>query len=276
MTPDPEKVRIWEARAPAYDGLCRRWQIFSQLSNRLIDLLPADLEGPVLDIGAGTGLTSEILLRRRPRCEAILIEPSEAMVELARERLAGRAARFFAMGLGGAPVSELRVVAALASASMQFVDLEPGFRTLAHVVEPGGCLAFNLWYHHWEDTAALKCMAGWEAIAQAACEDARLPTPAQVTSAPPVARTRMELTHASRTHGFQPISEHRDEYPTPVGFGIDFMAMDPSWPVKGIAPEARQAVLAKMHELAEGKLETLVSTRFLFQRDCAPPPAARN
>ena len=54
MTPDPEKIRFFEARAPAYDRLCRRWEIFPQLSNRLIDLLPADLQGPVLDIGAGS------------------------------------------------------------------------------------------------------------------------------------------------------------------------------------------------------------------------------
>ena len=57
MTPDPKKVSVWEARAPAYDHLCRRWEIFPLLSNRLIDLLPADLEGSVLDIGAGSGLT---------------------------------------------------------------------------------------------------------------------------------------------------------------------------------------------------------------------------
>ena len=47
VKPDPEKLRFWEARAAAYDRLCRRWEIFSELSNRLIDLLPADLHGAV-------------------------------------------------------------------------------------------------------------------------------------------------------------------------------------------------------------------------------------
>jgi hypothetical protein len=42
--------------------------------------------------------------------------------------------------------------------------------------------------------------------------------------------------------------------------------MDPAWPVEGLALEDRQAVLAKMDALAQGKLELLVSTRFLFQR----------
>ena len=79
MKPDPEKVRVWETRAPAYDRLICRYEIFSLLSHRLIDLLPADLHGTVLDIGAGSGLTSEILLERHPRCDAILIDPSRAM-----------------------------------------------------------------------------------------------------------------------------------------------------------------------------------------------------
>ena len=138
MTPDPEKIRFWEARAPAYDRLCRRWDIFSQLSNRLIDLLPANLQGPVLDIGAGSGLTSELLLARHPRCQAILIEPSEAMLNIARLNLIGRPAQFFTMGLDGVPVHDLQAVAALASASMQFLNVEHSFATLARVIAPGG------------------------------------------------------------------------------------------------------------------------------------------
>ena len=265
MTPDPEKVRIWEARAPAYDRLCHHWDIFSLLSNRLIDLLPKDLQGPVLDIGAGSGLTSELLLARHPHCEAILIEPSEAMLNIARVNLAGRPARFFAMGLDEA-ACDLHAVAAIASASMQFIDLEPAFATLARVIAPGGHVAFNLWWHHWEETATGERMSGWLPIASAACLDAQLPPPEMPASAPPKAKTRTDLMSASHRHGFQPLAEHCDEYLTPVGFGVDYQAMDPEWPLKGCVPEDRRALLNKMHELAQGKFEALVSTRFLFQR----------
>ena len=82
----------------------------------------------------------------------------------------------------------------------------------------------------------------------------------------PIPKTRIELTDASRRHGFELLVEHRDEYPTPIGFGVDFQAMDPNWPVKGCVPEVREALLTRIHELAQGKLEALVSTRFLFQR----------
>jgi SAM-dependent methyltransferase len=266
MIPDPEKVRLWEARAPAYDRLCRRWEIFSLLSNRLIDLLPISLRGPVLDIGAGAGLTSELLLARHPHCEPILIEPSEAMLNVARLNLDGRPARFLAMGLDGDAVRDLHVVAALASASMQFLDLEPAFDRLASIVAPGGHVAFNLWWHHWEETAPRKCMTRWRAVAEAACLDAQLPLPPSASAAPK-SKTRAELTRATGKHGFHLLAEHCDEYPVPIGFGVDYEAMNADWPVKGLAPEVRQALLTKMHELADGVFETLVSTRFLFQKD---------
>jgi SAM-dependent methyltransferase len=265
VIPDPDKVRIWEARAAAYDRLCHRWEIFSLLSNRLIDLLPSSLEGPVLDIGAGSGLTSELLLARHPRCQAILVEPSEAMLSLARTNLAGRPAQFLAMGLDGAPVRELHAVAAIASASMQFVDLEPALGVLARIVAPGGHVAFNFWWHHWEETASLKCMKRGEDVVREACIDAKLPPPAPRATRPKVT-TRAELIDASSTHGFRLLAEHRDEDPTPIGFGVDFDAMDPDWPVKGLTLETRQALLTKMHEMAQGEREALISTRFLLQR----------
>jgi SAM-dependent methyltransferase len=266
MRPDPAKVRVWEARAPAYDRIARRWPIFPLLSRRLVELLPADLRGPVLDIGAGSGLTSEHLLRRFPQCEAILVEPSEAMLGLARRHLAGRPARFLAMGLDGAAERGLRARAAIASASMHFLDLEPAFATLAEVIAPRGHLAFNLWWHHWEDTAGLACMTGWKTVAETACRDAGLPPPTSPAFPVPVAKTRAELASASSRHGFRPLFEQRDEDLVPVAYGVDYLTIDPDWPIAGLAPQARQAVLAKMEALADGTLERLISTRFLFQR----------
>lgn len=266
MRADPEKVRVWDERAEAYDRLCHRWEVFSLLSNRLIDLMPTDLRGPVLDIGSGTGLTTELLLARHPRCQPILIEPSEAMMNLARRNLAGRSVRFLTMALDGAGVRNLRATAALASASMQFVDLAPGFTTLADIVVPGGHVAFNLWWHHWEETADMRCTTDWQAIAGAACLEFGLPPP--LASVRPVspAKTRAELRDASSRHGFRLLAEHRDEDCTSVGFGLDFDAMDANWPAKGLRQEIRQALLARMLELSPRTNDTLVSTRFLLQR----------
>ena len=266
MIPDPERVRFWSARADAYDRLCRRWEIFSRLSDRLVDLLPADLAGAVLDIGSGTGLTSERLLARHPDVEAILVEPSAAMLDLARRHLHGRRAHFLEMGLDGDRVREVRAVAAVASASMHFVDLDAALRTLSGVVAPGGHVAFNLWWHSWEETAERRCMIDWQPVAEAACRASGIePPPPRARPAAKI-KTRAELTDAARRHGFRLLAEHRDEDPTSARFGLEFESMDPDWPVKGLAPDAREALLARMQALAPGEPEALVSTRFLLRR----------
>jgi len=264
VIPDPAKVRVWEARAEVYDRYCRSTPLFSLVSNRLIDLLPADLDGAVLDIGAGSGLTSDLLLARHPRCEAILVEPSQAMIDIARVRLAGRRARFLAMGLDGALGLDLHANAAVASASMHFLDFDPAFATLAQIVVPGGHIAFNLWYHHWQETAHTHGMSGWKSIAAAACLEAQLAPP--VPPPPPNPKTRPDLMSAQQRHGFELVLERRDEDVTPVVAGVNFQAMDVDWPVKGLEPAARLALLQRMRELAQDQVETVVSTRFLFRR----------
>ena len=265
MIPDPEKVRLWQARAAAYDSYCRRWEIFSLLSARLIDMLPADVSGTVLDIGAGSGLTTELLLARRPRCDSILIEPSPAMLDIARVTLAGRPAQFLVMGLDQAIQRDLHAVGALSSAAFQYLDLGQAFGALARVLPQGRYFAFNLWYHHWEETAHGPGMHGWLPIAQAACREAHLPPvdPA-VPSAPP--KTRAELTRACREHGFDLVSEYRDSDRVEVVAGVEFQAMAPGWPAKGLAVEKRQALLQRMHQIADGATETVVSTRFLLRK----------
>jgi SAM-dependent methyltransferase len=265
MTPDPAKVRSWDERAEAYDALCRRWEVFTLLSTRLIDMLPDRLDGDVLDIGAGSGLTSCLLLDRHPECRVILVEPAHAMIDIARRHLAGRPARFLATGLDGPAVGALRAVAALASASMQFLDLEPAFATLARIVEPGGHVAFNLWYHHWEETAGRDDMGmyGWIPIAKDVCREAGVemaPPPPR-----PVPKQRADLMDATRRHGFELLAEQRDQDPSPVAYGVDFMAMDKAWPAAGLDASVRDALLRTMRDRAEGKVEAVGSTRFVFR-----------
>lgn len=266
MTPDPETVRVWEDRAEAYDRLCHRWEIFTLLSSRLIDMLPADLEGPVLDLGAGSGLTTELLLARHPRCNSILLDPAAAMIEIARRNLAGRAADFHVASIEAAPALGIRAAAAVSSASMQFLEFEPAFAALERIIEPRGRFVFNLWNHHWEETAASNGMAEWHAIARAVCDAAGvagLPEPVPPKNPP---KTRRDLMSTSGRHGFQRVEEHRDEDHAPVARGIDFMAMTSDWPVKGLSPELRESLLQAMFDRAAGSNEPVVSTRFAFER----------
>ncbi|MBL9141442.1 MAG: class I SAM-dependent methyltransferase [Phycisphaerae bacterium] len=275
MKPDPATVQFWQTRAEAYDRMCRGREIFALLSNRLIDLLPANLCGTVLDIGAGSGLTSELLLKRHARCNSILIEPSDAMTRIARRHLSGLPAQFRVMGLDEVRGAPHRASAAIASASMHFLEFEPAFGMLKQLLAPGASAVFNLWWHHWEETVLLEQPRGWVSIARVACLEAGVPPPPDFTQPATLTKTRAELDRACRAHGISLVAEHRDTYSTPVGVGVDFQAMDPDWPAKGLSAALRAAVIGHMHELANGQVESLTSTRFHLQMPGVAPVAER-
>jgi tRNA (cmo5U34)-methyltransferase len=84
---------LFDAGAGKYDGTRRKViYCFDDFYGTLLELIPF---GPkdrfsFLDLGAGTGLVSALILERFPKAEAHLLDISEKMVEKARERFAGR------------------------------------------------------------------------------------------------------------------------------------------------------------------------------------------
>ena len=84
---------LFDAGALQYDR--NRRQVifcFDSFYGTLLDLIPfAPRERfSFLDLGAGTGLVSALMLDRFPKAEAHLLDVSEKMLEKARDRFAGR------------------------------------------------------------------------------------------------------------------------------------------------------------------------------------------
>jgi tRNA (cmo5U34)-methyltransferase len=91
-----EVRRAFDAAAPGYDGLRRQLiPCFDDFYGAILDSLPfpAGASPRVLDLGAGTGLLSGLVLERWPRARLVLLDLSADMLEQARARFAGRAAQ---------------------------------------------------------------------------------------------------------------------------------------------------------------------------------------
>ena len=93
-----EHARDWLARQANRDGQPEQFDLLARL-------LPFDesAELSVVDLGAGHGTLSEVLLDRFPRARAVCLDVNPAMIEAGRQRLArfGERARYARMDLGG-------------------------------------------------------------------------------------------------------------------------------------------------------------------------------
>jgi SAM-dependent methyltransferase len=108
-----------------------------------LDAIDWILDRPVttaVDLGAGTGALSRLLVERVPA--VIAVEPDEAMREQLRGTIDGLDVR---EGAGEhLPVERASVDAIVASSSWHWVELEAGLAEAARVLTPGGILA-ALW-----------------------------------------------------------------------------------------------------------------------------------
>lgn len=87
-----EIKKAFDSGASEYDAK-RRWIIpgFDNFYEAAVWAADWPGEEPrILDIGAGTGLLSALLLEKYPSCFLTLLDISEKMLELARERFSGR------------------------------------------------------------------------------------------------------------------------------------------------------------------------------------------
>lgn len=104
-------------------------------------IIPAPVE-TVLDLGAGTGKFTELLL---PRADAVIaIEPSERMLAVLRDKLPDVDAR-----LGTAeniPVPDESVDAVTVAQAFHWFDRDPACAEIARALVPGGVLGL-LWNH---------------------------------------------------------------------------------------------------------------------------------
>ncbi len=88
--------RTFDSAARGYDAVRRQLiPCFDAFYGTAVDLLPFPPDAPirVLDVGAGTGLLAEAVLRRFPRAALTLVDFSDEMLSRARDRFAGRPVR---------------------------------------------------------------------------------------------------------------------------------------------------------------------------------------
>lgn len=99
-----------------------------------------------VDIGCGNGAFTELIIERCAPAEVQGVDPSEGQLAFARQRPAGRVARFQQGDAMALPYPERRFDVAVMALVLFFVpDPAKGLAEMVRVVCPGGTIAAYLW-----------------------------------------------------------------------------------------------------------------------------------
>lgn len=153
-------IHSWHIRANAYDKLIKRWPIFTNMVDRLLNYIPKDFDGHALDIGGGSGLLAERLLQRNPNAIVTLVDPARNMRTLASRRLGDR---INIKSFTSDNLNKLDLVAdaAFCSASFHLMNEATTLPSIASVLNKDSILAINLWGHSFNETLELDRKLDW-------------------------------------------------------------------------------------------------------------------
>ncbi len=136
---------LFDAGALKYDANRRKViYCFDEFYGTLLDLIPFDPgDGfSFLDLGAGTGLVSRLILEKFPKTEAHLLDISEKMLEKARERFSGRDNVHFYVNdydQGDLPGRHRLVASAMSIHHLPDDGKRRLVQRIFDILDPGGC-----------------------------------------------------------------------------------------------------------------------------------------
>lgn len=130
--------------AAAYEDFMSGWS--RQAGERFLDWLAPAPGGQWADVGCGNGAFTELLVQRCAPARVVGVDPSDAQVAYARERLAAAPVDVQVGDAQALPWPDASVDAAVMALVIFFVpDAARGVAEMARVVRPGGSVSAYAW-----------------------------------------------------------------------------------------------------------------------------------
>lgn len=139
-----EVARRFDEAAPQYDEYCDV-QVMS--AEKLASLLPVikDNDASILEIGCGTGIFTQHLLKKYPNAHYHITDISAKMVEQCRRNITAPDNTSYAVLDGESINTELSYDLIVSNMSFQwFENLEASLQAMYNILRPGGAILFSI------------------------------------------------------------------------------------------------------------------------------------
>ena len=115
-------------------------QLQNEMAQRLIDEIPENLDGQIVDLGCGTGWALQQIANLN-RFELTAVDLAPGMIEVARSRVP--VAVFHCADLEATPLQNDSADLVFSNAAIQWCDLELAIKEFTRICRPGGLVLFS-------------------------------------------------------------------------------------------------------------------------------------
>src|SRR5688500_10230853 len=130
--------------ATAYELYVGRWS--RKVAQIFIDWLAVPTGSTWLDVGAGTGILSDVILQQTSPAKVVGVDTAAAFIQLARERVKDARAEFHVGDAVQLDLSDTDFDVAVAGLVLNFIaSPQSAVNNMARLVKPGGLVAAYVW-----------------------------------------------------------------------------------------------------------------------------------
>ena len=277
-------IDSWHERADAYENLVSRYRIFTDMAMTLVQLIEKN-DVTVLDLAAGTGLVSKLLLEhvRLSPNSLYLIEPAKQMCVHARKHLPKchiyQIAAEDCLSIAALRRGSFDFV--ICNASMHLMSEEEIFPIVVQLLKAhSGSFLYTLWYHAFDETENDDNNEEFEDCVNQALTFYRYPKyfsrDNASSSSKRFVRSRKYLEETAQKFGLRLDSCEIFRDRINMEFDLDFLLMRPDWldehlnnyewTQPGNSPANKQSIIDKIRELIREKSSKIAFVRVVVSR----------
>ena len=275
-------IDSWHQRADAYQSLIDRYPIFTEMAMTLVRWVERS-DATVMDLAAGTGLVSRLLLERvqLSPTSLYLIEPASQMCLHARTHLPQthiyQIAAEDCLSIAELPRESFDFI--LCNASMHLMSEEKIYPVINKLLKPHtGLFLYTLWYHSFDETESLESNDEFEGYVNQALAFYRYPKyfAKNSSAAERVVRSRKSLAETAEKCGLRLHSCEIHTDRMTMQFDLDFLLMraewldehlkEYQWTQRGDTHSNKRLIIEKIQELIEGKSSSIGFVRVAVER----------